>query len=58
MAEKEILPLKAMECSEGILKSRQLNGKRPNFSFKADQHDDFIKMARLGILYKYQTQIK
>ena len=43
MAEKEILPLKAMECSEGILKSQQLNGKRPNFSFKADQHDDFLQ---------------
>ena len=43
MAEKEILPLKAMEYSEGILEIRQLNGKRPNFSFKADQHDDVIQ---------------
>ena len=41
MAEKEILPLKAMECSEEILKSPQLNGKRTNFPFKTDQHDDF-----------------
>ena len=42
MAEKEILPLKAMECSDEIVKSRQLNGKRPKFPSETDQEYSFI----------------
>ena len=42
MAEKEIVSLKAMECSDEILKSRPPNGKRPNFRSETDQEDSFL----------------
>ena len=42
MAEKEIVPLKAMECSDEILKSRPLNGKRHKYLSETDQEDSFL----------------
>ena len=57
MAEKEIVSLKAMECSDEILKSRPLNGKWPNFPSETDQEDSFLYHVLYSLSISNDNQI-